>query len=128
MRMDREEAVRLASLIGSQPKECFKNSAVALFASSEEGMVYVEGIAAILEGMLFIEHGWLQVGDRIIDVTLPDLEAPDYHPIFEYSRDAVMAQSRSVKTLPFYAHNRGKRDHMMNEQYRLYKAKEEEGK
>lgn len=119
MRMDREEALRLAQIVGSQAKACYRNSVLALFTSDEEAL-YVEGFLAILGGGLLIEHGWLQMGERIIDVTLSDGEVKDYHPIFTYSRDKVKSAIDRGQSLPLYMEHRADILHWRGEEFRFY--------
>lgn len=105
MQVNRELGRELAEQVIAQPKECWRNSVLAL-NSLPESATYVEGLLNIAD-CLWIEHGWLESGDEIIDPTLDDQEAKDYHAIFRYTWVQVWGRIRKGRnremSLPLYA-------------------------
>lgn len=105
-------ARKLAALTEPQPKACWANSIHAMLAYRLENdldtgdAVYVEGWLLIADGTLAIEHGWLEIGGRTVDVTLLDQQAGDYHPVFRYGYEEVMAWLNKSLDLPYYLHDR----------------------
>lgn len=90
--------------INAQPRECFRNAAMALFAyRCGEPATYVEGLLVIMDGALPIVHGWLEVGGCIVDPTLVDEDAADYHAVFRYGREDVDDLVHMGKGLPYFA-------------------------
>jgi hypothetical protein len=73
--LDEARSLEIAEQVKSRPKTPFENAYRAALAT--EGAIYVQGFVAIA-GKPFkpIEHGWLELDDRIIDPTLPHLAKP----------------------------------------------------
>lgn len=64
----------LRDRIQAEAKQCYKNSVLALYVMRSrkryhpDHVFYVEGW---LGGVMPIEHGWLEVSGKVVDVTLP---------------------------------------------------------
>jgi hypothetical protein len=107
-------AKHLAQIVDARPKQCYRNSVLALYAVKDAGpagsalkkgpTVYVEGILRLDELGIAIDHGWLIVDDAIVDVTRQ--EPPDgYIPIIRYSRREVEYYNFDLKwDTPYYTH------------------------
>lgn len=130
MQIDRDLAARLAAVVEAQPKECYRNAVLALYAyRGEEAVVYVEGLLEILEGLIQVEHGWLEVGGRIVDVTVRDCAAACYTPVFRYEREEVeqAKAKRSVLYLPLFAQTAAGHRAMGEASLRFYREKAKVG-
>lgn len=84
----------IADAVEVMPKQCWRNAllaAHALLAMGNDDVRYVEGYVVIEVGRVHIsgadpvdtagvclpiEHGWVTVGDSVVDVTLNGLRAP----------------------------------------------------
>lgn len=78
-------------LVKAKPKECWRNSILA--QQHYPTAVYVEGW--IVLGGLVIEHGWLELEDKIIDPTLvsrldTNLEPPRYFSGVRYTLEEAL--------------------------------------
>lgn len=71
--LDELLSIDLAKRINSKAKAAFENAYKAALAS--EGATYVQGFL-VVSGPPFrpIEHGWIELADRIVDPTLPHLQ------------------------------------------------------
>lgn len=71
-RLDEPGSIDLAQRINSKAKTRFDNAFRAALAT--DGAIYVQGFLAVV-GKPYqpIEHGWIEVDDRILDPTLPHL-------------------------------------------------------
>lgn len=70
--LDVELSTNVAQQINSRAKTPFENAFQA--AELTEGSMYVQGFLAFArEPYIPIEHGWIELGDRIVDPTLPHL-------------------------------------------------------
>lgn len=54
----------LACLVDAENGECFSNALYGLYASTLEGLCYVEGVAS--NGVLLCHHGWLVTPEGLI--------------------------------------------------------------
>jgi predicted ABC-type ATPase/2'-5' RNA ligase len=100
---DVELSRQLAQECRAQPKECYKNSVMALVRV--KGGKYVEGYFVIdMEGFQFpIEHGWIDKEGTIIDITLPD-DTGVYIPANSWTFDEALSrvsESGDESLLPF---------------------------
>lgn len=89
-----DEAVsrEIATTITAKDKEYFHNAYKAALAT--EGAVYVQGFLVLAaKPYRIIEHGWIELENRIIDPTLPFLNCKAQN-LYYYS-----AQQLSVKQL-----------------------------
>ncbi|NWF62299.1 MAG: hypothetical protein HXY43_24375 [Fischerella sp.] len=71
--LDEALSIDIAARIKSKAKKPFDNAYKAALAT--EGAIYVQGFLATT-GKPYqpIEHGWIELGDRIVDPTLPHLQ------------------------------------------------------
>ena len=70
--LDVDLSTDLAQRINSRAKTPFENAYKA--AELTEGSMYVQGfLAKAGKPYIPIEHGWIELGDRIVDPTLPHL-------------------------------------------------------
>jgi hypothetical protein len=70
--VDEALSVEISQRINSKAKSPFENAYKAALAT--EGAIYVQGFLVFPgKPRKPIEHGWIEVGDRIIDPTLPHL-------------------------------------------------------
>lgn len=68
MRVNVERSIEVGRRIQAEPKECWKNSILAIMSIDElENATYCEGVVTFLG--IVIEHGWLELNDEIIDPT-----------------------------------------------------------
>lgn len=73
--LDEESSQAIAKSISSKAKTPFDNAYRATLATSDA--VYVQGFVVLLgQPDPPQEHAWIEVGDRIIDPTLPHLKHP----------------------------------------------------
>jgi hypothetical protein len=93
----------LASLIRPVPKQCYRNSVLAMFAYHEPSL-YVEGLLSISYGTLFVPHGWLEVKGAVVDVTLDDQMPSDYYGLFRYDQGTVLDAVNHNNSLPLFDH------------------------
>ncbi|MBD2460568.1 hypothetical protein H6G89_05875 [Oscillatoria sp. FACHB-1407] len=78
--LDETLSVEVAQQIKSKAKTPFENAHRAALAT--DGATYVQGFAILAgKSAKIIEHGWIEVGDRVIDPTFPYLNksAKDVH-------------------------------------------------
>ncbi|MDX2215690.1 MAG: hypothetical protein SFY66_20680 [Oculatellaceae cyanobacterium bins.114] len=77
--LDEGLSVAIAQQIKSKAKTPFENAYRAALAT--EGAVYVQGFIILGKSAKIIEHGWIEVDDRIIDPTFPHFNkvAADLH-------------------------------------------------
>ncbi|MFQ4145866.1 hypothetical protein [Chlorogloeopsis sp. ULAP02] len=70
--LDEALSIDIATRIKSKAKKPFDNAYKAALAT--EGAIYVQGFLAS-KGVPYqpVEHSWIEVGDRIVDPTLPHL-------------------------------------------------------
>lgn len=74
--LDQARSLEVAQQIGSKARKPFENAHRAALAT--EGAVYVQGFLAFTGSPYQpVEHGWIEVDDRIIDPNLPYLH---YNP------------------------------------------------
>ena len=68
---DIAESKRTRKLVGARAKQCYL-SAFRVIQEVEEyaNADYVEGIA-VIEGVMVIEHGWVEKDGMVVDPTLP---------------------------------------------------------
>lgn len=86
---------------------CWPNAVLAL--SSYRGDLpafYVEGVLSQLDGLMEIDHGWLEIGDWIVDPTLHDCPAEDYYPVFRYTLEEVVKCCNRRRRLPYYVYKK----------------------
>jgi hypothetical protein len=96
---------RVAELIKAEPKMCWRN---AFFSIREvpkiKGAMYVEGFIVRKSMPIPFEHGWLEMGQAIIDPTrvlwanLGD--EVQYYPGFKCSRDELEEKITKKNRLP----------------------------
>lgn len=107
-KIDRREGARLARIVTPQAKQCYRNSVLALYYAAE-GAVYVEGLLRLRAAKaLWVPHGWIEVDGYIVDVTLTDQLAGDYHAVFRYPRVAV--NDMLELALPYFDNDRATRE------------------
>jgi hypothetical protein len=120
--MNRERAKELAGEVRAQEKECYRNSVLSLYRFGEsEGAEYVEGILKLTDFGIYINHGWVEVGDQIIDVTLDECAPEHYVGVFRYNKAQVDKLVRRKRWLPFYAHEKDGNRVMMEKEWELWK-------
>lgn len=100
--IDYQRSQQAAELIQAKPKECWRNSVLA--QQHYPGAAYVEGY--IVWSGLVIEHGWLELENRIVEPTLvnrlnTDAEPPQYFAGVRYTaEEALDALGESEGELP----------------------------
>lgn len=120
--MHKNTELTLALIQKVQPvaKECFRNSVIGLFAYRGDAL-YVEGWLMICDGTLPIAHGWLEIDEQIVDVTVLDVDAEFYHPVFRYTRhDLEKVGRRDHAFYPIFELDRETRRQMNEVQFELY--------
>ncbi|WP_416673172.1 hypothetical protein [Egbenema bharatensis] len=78
--LDESLSIEVAKQVNSRAQTSFKNAYNAALVT--DGAAYVQGFLALLrKSYVLLEHGWLELDDRIIDPTLPHLHctAPDLY-------------------------------------------------
>ena len=71
--LDVEQSIELAARLKSKAKAPFDNAYRAALASA--GAIYVQGFLAVVgQPHKPLEHGWIELSDRLIDPTLPHLK------------------------------------------------------
>lgn len=101
-------ARELAYVTAPKPKRCWSNSVYALLAhrlrchGKAENCFYVEGWLLVGNGAVAIEHGWLEIDNQIVDVTLIDQYPSEmYYPVHRHAyEEAARRLGRDV--LPFH--------------------------
>ena len=81
--VDAEQSNELAARVKSKTKSSFQNASTAI--SLVEGAMYVQGFVATVGAPYKpIEHSWLELSDRIVDPSFPQLnrkpEQLHYYP------------------------------------------------
>lgn len=121
---DRDLAADLAFRVNALPNQCYENSLRAARSLGLNGSLevfYVEGWLSILGGIL-IEHGWLEVEGRLVDVTLDDEEPGDYYPVVRWSLQRL--QEEAMMTcffqLPLYMTKLTYKRVMASKQWAIY--------
>lgn len=113
--IDRELTRELREAAGDDlaPRECFANSlrAMCLFPT-DKCLYYVEGWLITIEGEYAIEHGWLELGDCVIDLTVDDQEPEDYYAVFRYTVDEAIKRVGRRSKLPFLLNRKADRQIM----------------
>lgn len=100
--IDYQRSQQAAELIQAKPKECWRNSVLA--QQNYPSAAYVEGY--IVWDGLVIEHGWLELENRIVEPTLvnrinTDTAPPIYFAGVRYTVDeALDALGESEGELP----------------------------
>lgn len=90
--LDQAASIELAAQISAKANRSFDNAYRAVL--SIEGAIYVQGFLVTPTTLEPIEHGWIEVGDRILDPTLPHLPSPtllQYFPAQRLSRKQIKA-------------------------------------
>ncbi len=90
------------------PKQCCHNSLHILKMYPQYNFVYVEGYAVLGDFGLVVEHGWLELGGRIVDVTLPG-EVARYFAIDKFTPDEASRAGISECYVPEW-HERCRKD------------------
>lgn len=133
--MDWELAQRLAERVGCFMGECYRNSVLALSSLEDSGQdaVYVEGYFAVLGGVVYVEHGWLEVDGKVVDVTATlwtkgtPPQAADYHPVFRWSREQVRDKiGPKSRDLPLFDRRPSHRREMHEAHYKLWRMVRQE--
>lgn len=109
MKKNQKLADFLAEVVRALPKECFRNSALAImtFHEDDSSVLYVEGMIALFGKPILLEHSWLEVNGDLVDVTLNDVEVKDYHAVFRYTQQQVLAHAqRKHHIFPIYVRQR----------------------
>lgn len=107
--IDHELAADFCRISGTPKKgECWRNSVMAMAGYPDPlGITYVEGWLLLIDGEVAAEHGWLVVGDKVVDVTLTgEFEAGAYYGVFSYTFDEVGSLVKEHGRLPFYGNYR----------------------
>lgn len=117
-------AAELAGKTRPRKGKCWLNSLSALMGYRYDvgkelpaDAFYVEGWLMICDGAIPIEHGWIELGDKIVDVTLykdGDLKAEYYFPVLRWSIAEMMSVVHSSRRLPLYQHSQDERVAMMS--------------
>lgn len=81
-----------------EPRRCFKNSALVVLEVRGDSR-YCEGYAIDHLGIP-IEHGWVELGDDIIDVTWP-VGGQFYETTRGYSYQDIVERVHLLKPFPF---------------------------
>lgn len=105
----------LLKFIEPKPKACWRNSLnawAALHVTSKDSRYrekhYVEGWVILPQrlGGIPITHGWLEVDGQIVDVTMRDIEAGDYYPVFRFDRARLLEELDRNPRLPIHDNDR----------------------
>lgn len=83
---DEADIVAAALAPDCAPKQCFYNSMMTVLNDDSETLIYTEGYTTSVG--IPILHGWITVGDKVVDPTLKDLEVREYFGV-QISTDAV---------------------------------------
>lgn len=93
----------------AQMGQCYKNSILAMVylgyhVAPESQVEYVEGWLVFPGDVHAIEHGWLEVDNEVVDVTLPgENEASCYYGVYRYPFEEVNKRTnRRRNKLPFW--------------------------
>lgn len=119
-----DESLALAEALDAQTKECYYNAIIGLISWTEgvpdDQKFYVEGVALDNFGIP-MEHGWIKLGDKIIDPTwvlIYDAErmaTVKYFPAIVYSVEEIKGFLRTASTsrinlrLPIFMYPPGER-------------------
>ncbi|WNZ43586.1 hypothetical protein Q2T42_17215 [Leptolyngbya boryana CZ1] len=88
--LDPDQSIELATRIKSKAKSSFQNASKAV--SVVDGALYVQGFVACVGAPYKpIEHGWLELSDRILDPSLPHLNRKPEH-IHYYAAQKLTAK------------------------------------
>jgi hypothetical protein len=105
--INKEESVRVGRAVRAIPKQCWFNARKAILKLEDYATAsYIEGWV-VLDGGLWIEHGWVVRDDEVIDPTLPD-GVVAYFPGLEFrGREEIHAflaspQGREYRQSPFF--------------------------
>lgn len=113
-RMDRDLAAALAERIVPVKKECWRNSVLAVSSyRGDADAFYVEGLLYLHDLGWTIDHGWAEIGGAIVDVTLTDEPAENYHEVFRYAAATLPKLVGRRATLPFFANSHAGRKKML---------------
>jgi hypothetical protein len=97
---DRELSRRLAEALGSQTHSAWLKAWQALQSDPNLGDgLYVEGWAVTLDGLLAMEHGWLELDGRIVDPTQWDGDVA-YFPGLRFDKDQALKALQNNPELP----------------------------
>ena len=91
--INRALARDLAEAVDAVERACWRNALLALVACDDPAAVYVEGWTICPPGNV-IEHGWVEIGDQIVDPTLWQLDSLspiDYWPGARYDKPTIAA-------------------------------------
>lgn len=102
MYLDRELSQRIARRVHADPQRCYHNAYAALQNCRELSIGhYVEGYAVSERGAVF-EHGWVELGLKIVDPTLYS-SALTYFAGLRFDRWKIW---EAIDTVPRPAHAR----------------------
>lgn len=119
MKMNRQIAAELAERYDVQMKECYRNSIVALMQFKDA--TYVEGLLYLPSVGIAIQHGWIENGEEIIDVTLGlppdsrshsgnqgnwDTQADHYTAVCRYTVEETIKLVAQHRSCPFHMFSR----------------------
>lgn len=100
-----DESLALAEALNAQTKECYYNAIIGLISWTEgvpdDQKFYVEGVALDNFGIP-MEHGWIKLGDKIIDPTwvliydAERMETVKYFPAIQYSPEDIRGALKRV--------------------------------
>ncbi|NEQ26399.1 MAG: hypothetical protein F6K28_46685 [Microcoleus sp. SIO2G3] len=93
--LDQAASIELAKQIGAKADRSFDNAYRAVLAI--ENATYVQGFLVTPMSLEPIEHGWIEVDDRILDPTLPHLPAPDALQYFPAQRLSLKKLKAAVE-------------------------------
>lgn len=110
--IDHDQARWLSETVDVLQRECYKNSILTLAAAADTPIRYIEGWLILEDGAYPIEHGWLQEGDTVLDVTIHDELPFTYYPVFSYDFEEVNALVKQRGKLPFWNRTKKTREIM----------------
>jgi hypothetical protein len=128
MTIDVARSQDMATVYRTKNQECFTN-AMMVVAAQWPGtrLRYVEGWATTKWGIV-VEHGWVQAGERVLEVTPIWLEAAvegeerEYYPVLSLTRSQLLREARKPEAItPFSGWGGSLHRRYMEESRRIYK-------
>jgi len=86
-----------------QHKQCWRNSILALITCLDEEWNYHEGFIVMKNPIIFLEHGWCESEEEIVDVTLPE-ENLIYVTAVSFSYEDTYENVVNEWNIPFLQH------------------------
>ena len=89
-KVDRDLSKQVAEAIGADTQSAWRKAWLALQEDSDlEDALYVEGWAVLLDNLLVIEHGWVELNGRIVDPARWDRDLV-YFPALRFDKEQVL--------------------------------------